>query len=82
MKKPLHHVAIQLLLLLLCFSTGALKGQLAGVYAVPEGFAAAAPFTFADFGNDIGGTSAATSNTIINFGGGGTNPATGINTTA
>jgi hypothetical protein len=47
-----------------------------------QGFAAAAPFTFADFGNDIGGSSAVTSNTIINFGGGGTNPATGINTTA
>lgn len=34
------------------------------------GFNDASPFTFADQYNDIGGTSAATSNTIINFGGG------------
>lgn len=36
------------------------------------GFNAVAPFTLADSGNDVGGASAATSNTIINFGGGGT----------
>jgi hypothetical protein len=38
------------------------------------------PFSFfGDLGNDIGGTSAATGNTILNFGGGAaTNPATGI----
>src|SRR6185436_140608 len=35
------------------------------------GFAAATPFTLADTGNDIGGSSAATGNSIINFGGGG-----------
>jgi hypothetical protein len=39
------------------------------------GFAATTPFTFADTGNDIGGSSVSTGNTIINFGGG---PTTGI----
>ncbi len=49
------------------------------------GFAAASPFTLADTGNDIGGTSAATGNSIINFGGGGTapaNPAAAVRTLA
>ena len=34
------------------------------------GYAASAPYTRADFNNDIGGSSAATGNTIINYGGG------------
>ena len=47
------------------------------------GFAASTPFTNADFGNDVGGLSASTGNTIINFGGGGsTSPAAGIRTLA
>ena len=46
------------------------------------GFAGASPFTFCDSGNDIGGNSALTGNTITNFGGGGTNPAYGVNTSA
>jgi hypothetical protein len=36
------------------------------------GYADVSPFTLADTGNDIGGTSSLTGNTIINFGGGGT----------
>ncbi|MCX7861439.1 MAG: hypothetical protein N2449_00390 [Bacteroidales bacterium] len=45
-----------------------------------SGFAASSPFTLGDTDNDIGGTSAATGNTIINFGGasGATNQAAGI----
>lgn len=35
-----------------------------------SGFAAASPYTLADLNNDIGGTSLATGNNIINFGGG------------
>ncbi|MEI6412410.1 MAG: hypothetical protein WCR52_23665, partial [Bacteroidota bacterium] len=35
-----------------------------------SGFPGASPFTLCDTGNDIGGTSNATGNTIINFGGG------------
>jgi hypothetical protein len=35
-----------------------------------SGFAAASPYTLADLGNDIGGTSLLTGNTIVNFGGG------------
>jgi len=48
------------------------------------GFAAASPFTNADTGNDIGGLSAATGNTIINYGGGtgATNASAGIRTLA
>lgn len=47
------------------------------------GYAAASPFTLADTGNDVGGSSAATGNTILNFGGGGTaSPAIGIRTVA
>ena len=44
------------------------------------GFAAATPFTLGDTGNDIGGTSGSTGNTILNFGGAAasTNPAAGI----
>ena len=47
-----------------------------------SGFAAATPFTFGDSGNDVGGSSALTGNTIINFGGAAsaTNPAAGIRT--
>ncbi len=36
-------------------------------------YQASSPYTGGDFNNDIGGTSSATSNTIINFGGGGSN---------
>ncbi len=39
------------------------------------GFAAPSPYTLADLNNDIGGNSASTGNTIINFGGG-TSPTT------
>lgn len=47
------------------------------------GYAAATPFTLADTGNDVGGNSASTGNTIINFGGGGTaSAAAGIRTLA
>jgi trimeric autotransporter adhesin len=46
------------------------------------GFSAASPFNLADFNNDIGGFSALTGNTIINFGGGGTNASNGIVTLA
>lgn len=47
------------------------------------GFAATTPFTNADMFNDIGGSSAATGNTIINYGGGGTtNPSAAIRTLA
>ena len=44
------------------------------------GFAAATPFTLGDTGNDIGGASGATGNTILNFGGAAasTNPAAGV----
>jgi hypothetical protein len=42
-------------------------------------FADVAPFSLGDTGNDIGGNSYASGNTILNFGGGAaTNPATGI----
>jgi len=46
------------------------------------GVAAASPYTLSDANNDIGGNSATTGNTIINFGGaaGATNPAAGIRT--
>lgn len=45
-----------------------------------HGFAALTPFTLADTGNDVGGTSLATGNNIINFGGAtaATNPAAGV----
>lgn len=48
------------------------------------GYAAPSPFTLADTGNDIGGLSASTGNSFINFGGvaGATNPAAGIRTLA
>ncbi|MCB0522669.1 MAG: hypothetical protein H6577_10810 [Lewinellaceae bacterium] len=48
------------------------------------GFAAATPFTLADTGNDVGGASAATGNTIKNYGGAAaaTNPAAAIRTLA
>ena len=46
------------------------------------GYAAASPYTLGDTNNDVGGNSAATGNTIINYGGasGATNPAAGIRT--
>lgn len=47
-----------------------------GIYLY--GYAAASPFTLADSNNDIGGTTSATGNTIINFGGGGTANSYGI----
>ena len=45
-----------------------------------SGFAATTPFTAGDTGNDIGGTSSATGNTILNFGGAAAaaNPSAGI----
>ncbi len=47
------------------------------------GYAASSPFTASDNGNDIGGLSSATGNTIINFGGGAvTNASAGIRTLA
>ncbi len=48
------------------------------------GYAAASPFAAADQNNDIGGTTLATGNTIINFGGaaGAINPAVAIRTLA
>src|SRR6185436_11627529 len=47
------------------------------------GFADVTPFTFADTNNDVGGASAATGNSIKNYGGGGTtSPAAGIRTLA
>jgi len=46
------------------------------------GFADTTPFAFADTGNDIGGASALTGNTIINFGGGGAIASAGIRTLA
>lgn len=46
------------------------------------GFSASSPFTLGDTSNDIGGVSAATGNTIVNFGGAASasNPAAGIRT--
>jgi hypothetical protein len=48
------------------------------------GYAGASPFTLCDFGNDIGGTSLATGNNILNYGGAAaaTNPAAGVRTLA
>lgn len=47
------------------------------------GFADATPFTYADRGNDVGGTAAITGNNILNYGGGAaTNPAAGVRTLA
>ncbi|MEI7897879.1 MAG: hypothetical protein WCJ26_12650, partial [bacterium] len=45
-----------------------------------SGSAAASPYTLADLNNDIGGSAAATGNTLINFGGGAgaTNPCAGV----
>jgi hypothetical protein len=44
------------------------------------GFPDVAPYSFANTGNDVGGSSSATGNTILNFGGAvaATNPSTGI----
>ena len=43
------------------------------------GYPAPSPYTLANTGNDVGGSSSATGNTIVNFGGGAaTNPSTGI----
>ncbi|MFZ4520577.1 MAG: T9SS type A sorting domain-containing protein [Bacteroidales bacterium] len=48
------------------------------------GFAGASPFTLCDTGNDIGGSSVATGNNILNYGGAplATNPAAGVRTLA
>ena len=48
------------------------------------GYAAPSPFTLADASNDIGGSSSATGDTILNYGGasGATNPAAAIRTLA
>jgi hypothetical protein len=48
------------------------------------GYAAVTPFTLADYGNDIGGSSLSTGNNILNYGGGtgATNPSAGIRTLA
>lgn len=47
------------------------------------GYAATTPFTNADQNNNVGGLSAVTGNTIVNYGGGGTaNPAAAIRTLA
>lgn len=59
------------------FYTNTIQNCNAGIVFV--GFADVSPFTLGDTGNDIGGNSYATGNTILNFGGGAaTNPATGI----
>ncbi len=42
------------------------------------GYNASSPFTLRDMGNDIGGSSMLTGNTIINYGGGGSNISDGI----
>jgi len=48
------------------------------------GYAGVSPFTLCDFGNDIGGSSIATGNNIINYGGGAvaTNASAGVRTLA
>jgi hypothetical protein len=48
------------------------------------GYAGTTPFTLCDFGNDIGGSSLATGNNILNYGGApvATNPAAGVRTLA
>jgi hypothetical protein len=51
------------------FYANTLQNCNAGIYM--NGFAALTPFTLGDTGNDIGGSSPATGNNIINFGGGG-----------
>jgi trimeric autotransporter adhesin len=60
------------------FYSNAISG---GNYGIAlSGFAALTPFATGDAGNDIGGTSSTTGNTILNFGGvaASTNPAAGI----
>ncbi|MEI6061269.1 MAG: right-handed parallel beta-helix repeat-containing protein, partial [Bacteroidota bacterium] len=48
------------------------------------GYAGTTPFTLCDYGNDVGGSTLATGNTIINYGGAAaaTNPAAGVRTLA
>ena len=48
------------------------------------GYAGATPFTLCDMGNDVGGSSAATGNSILNYGGAtaAANPAAGVRTLA
>ncbi len=60
------------------FYTNTISKTNAGIVFI--GFAAVTPFTLGDTGNDVGGTSSATGNMILNFGGAlsATNPATGI----
>ncbi len=43
-----------------------------------SGYAAASPFTLGDTNNDVGGTSALTGNSILNYGGGGATQSAGI----
>ena len=61
------------------FYTNTIQNCNAGI--VFHGFAASSPYNLADTLNDVGGSSLATGNTIINFGGGAsaTNPAVGVN---
>ncbi|NVO19240.1 MAG: fibronectin type III domain-containing protein [Bacteroidetes bacterium] len=60
------------------FYTNTLQNCNIGIAII--GYAAATPFTLGDTGNDIGGTSSFTGNTVINFGGAAAalNPAAGI----
>ena len=60
------------------FYTNTISKTNAGIVFI--GFAAATPFTLGDTGNDVGGTSSATGNMVLNFGGAtaATTPATGI----
>lgn len=59
------------------FHSNTIQNCNAGISFV--GFAATSPFDLGDTNNDVGGSSALTGNTILNFGGGAAaNPATGI----
>ncbi|MBL7830124.1 MAG: hypothetical protein JNK41_03790, partial [Saprospiraceae bacterium] len=60
------------------FYTNTVQNCNAGIVFI--GYAAPSPFTLGDTNNDVGGTTAATGNTILNFGGsaGAANPSTGI----
>ncbi len=60
------------------FYTNTVQNCNAGIVFIAYG--APSPFTLGDTNNDVGGTTAMTGNTVLNFGGsaGATNPATGI----
>jgi hypothetical protein len=59
------------------FYTNTIQNCNAGI--VFKGFADVTPFALSDTGNDVGGSSAATGNSILNFGGGAaTNPSAAI----